>query len=144
MGGAADLAPSTKTFSPSSRPPDFSRADYGFRNMHFGIREHAMSAIINGMSLTKVRPFGATFFVFTDYMRGGMRLSAIMGIPVIYILTHDSIGVGEDGPTHQPIEHLAIARATPGLITLRPADANEVVEAWKVVMQFSTSPRCWF
>ena len=99
-----------------------------------------MSAIINGMSLTKVRPFGATFFVFTDYMRGGMRLSAIMGIPVIYILTHDSIGVGEDGPTHQPIEHLAIARATPGLITLRPADANEVVEAWKVVMQLQHEP----
>ena len=99
-----------------------------------------MSAIINGMSLTKVRPFGATFFVFTDYMRGGMRLSAIMGIPVIYVLTHDSLGVGEDGPTHQPIEHLAIARATPGLITLRPADANEVTEAWKLVMQLQHEP----
>jgi transketolase len=99
-----------------------------------------MSAIVNGMSLTKVRPFGATFFVFTDYMRGGMRLSALMGIPVIYMLTHDSIGVGEDGPTHQPIEHLAIARATPGLITLRPADANEVVEAWKLVMQLQHQP----
>jgi transketolase len=108
--------------------------------MHFGIREHAMAAIINGMSLTKLRPFGATFFVFTDYMRGGLRLSALMGIPVIYILTHDSIGVGEDGPTHQPIEHLAIARATPGLIVLRPADANEVVEAWKVVMQLQHEP----
>jgi transketolase len=108
--------------------------------MHFGIREHAMSAILSGMCLTKVRPFGATFFVFTDYMRGGMRLSAMMQIPVIYILTHDSIGVGEDGPTHQPVEHLAIARATPGLITLRPADANEVVEAWKVVMQLTHEP----
>ena len=108
--------------------------------MHFGIREHAMAAIINGMSLTKVRPYGATFFVFTDYMRAGMRLSAIMGIPVIYILTHDSIGVGEDGPTHQPIEHLAMLRATPGLIVLRPADANEVVEAWKVVMQLRHEP----
>ena len=108
--------------------------------MHFGIREHAMSAAINGMSLTKVRPFGATFFVFTDYMRGGLRLSAIMGIPVIYVLTHDSLGVGEDGPTHQPIEHLAIARATPGLITLRPADANEVIEGWKVVMQLQHGP----
>jgi transketolase len=99
-----------------------------------------MAAIINGMSLTKVRPFGATFFTFTDYMRGGLRLSAIMSIPVIYILTHDSIGLGEDGPTHQPIEHLAIARATPGLITLRPADANEVVEAWKVIMQLQHAP----
>jgi transketolase len=108
--------------------------------MHFGIREHAMSAIVNGMSLTKVRPFGATFFVFTDYMRGGIRLSAIMGIPAIYVLTHDSIGVGEDGPTHQPIEHLAIARATPGLITLRPADANEAAEAWKVVMKLQNQP----
>ena len=99
-----------------------------------------MAAIINGMSLTKLRPFGATFFTFTDYMRGGLRLSAIMSIPVIYILTHDSIGLGEDGPTHQPIEHLAIARATPGLITLRPADANEVVEAWKVIMQLQHEP----
>ena len=92
------------------------------------------------MSLTKVRPFGATFFVFTDYMRGGLRLSALMGIPVIYVLTHDSIGLGEDGPTHEPIEHLAMARATPGLITLRPADANEVLEAWKVVMQLQHGP----
>jgi len=92
------------------------------------------------MCLTKVRPFGATFFVFTDYMRGGLRLSALMGIPVIYVLTHDSLGVGEDGPTHQPIEHLAMARATPGLITLRPADANEVVEAWKLVMQLQHEP----
>src|ERR1700687_2344940 len=108
--------------------------------MHFGIREDASVAIVNSMSVTKVRPFGATFFVFTDYMRGGLRLSALMEIPVIYILTHDSLGVGEDGPTHQPIEHLAMARATPGLITLRPADANEVVEAWKVVMQMQHGP----
>ena len=140
IGGSADLAPSTKTLFTFESGTGFQPGDYGLRNLHFGIREHAMSAIVNGMSLTKVRPFGATFFVFTDYMRGGMRLSALMGIPVIYILTHDSIGVGEDGPTHQPIEHLAIARATPGLITLRPADANEVVEAWKLVMQLQHQP----
>ncbi len=140
IGGAADLAPSTKTLLTFEDATGFQPGHYGLRNLHFGIREHAMSAIINGMSLTKVRPFGATFFVFTDYMRGGMRLSAIMGIPVIYVLTHDSIGVGEDGPTHQPIEHLAIARATPGLITLRPADANEVIEAWKVVMHLQHEP----
>jgi transketolase len=140
LGGSADLAPSTKTLFTFEPANGFQPDNYGHRNLHFGIREHAMSAIINGMSLSKVRPFGATFFVFTDYMRGGMRLSAIMGIPVIYILTHDSLGVGEDGPTHQPIEHLAIARATPGLITLRPADANEVAEAWKVVMQLQHEP----
>jgi len=140
IGGSADLAPSTKTLLTFEPAEGFQPGNYSLRNLHFGIREHAMAAIINGMSLTKVRPFGATFFVFTDYMRGGVRLSAIMGIPVIYILTHDSLGVGEDGPTHQPIEHLAIARATPGLITLRPADANEVVEAWKVIMQFQHEP----
>ncbi len=140
MGGSADLAPSTKTLLTFESGTGFQAGNYSGRNLHFGIREHAMSAIINGMSLTKVRPFGATFFVFTDYMRGGMRLSAIMGIPVIYILTHDSIGVGEDGPTHEPIEHLAMARATPGLLVLRPADANEVTEAWRVVMQLQHEP----
>lgn len=140
IGGAADLSPSTKTLLTFESTTGFQPGEYSSRNLHFGIREHAMSAIVNGMSLTKVRPFGATFFVFTDYMRGGMRLSAIMGVPVIYILTHDSIGVGEDGPTHEPIEHLAIARATPGFVTLRPADANEVVEAWKVVMQMQHGP----
>jgi transketolase len=140
IGGSADLAPSTKTLLTFEGATGFQAGNYSGRNLHFGIREHAMAAIINGMSLTKLRPFGATFFVFTDYMRGGMRLSAIMGIPVIYILTHDSIGVGEDGPTHQPIEHLAIARATPGLIVLRPADANEVTEAWRVVMQLQHEP----
>ncbi len=140
MGGSADLAPSTKTLLTFEDAVGFQPGNYSLRNLHFGIREHGMSAVINGMSLTKVRPFGATFFVFTDYMRGGMRLSAIMEIPVIYVLTHDSLGVGEDGPTHQPIEHLAIARATPGLVTLRPADANEVIEAWKVVMQMQHGP----
>ena len=140
LGGSADLAPSTKTLLTFEDATGFQPGNYGRRNLHFGIREHAMAATINGMSLTKVRPFGATFFVFTDYMRGGLRLSAIMGIPVIYILTHDSIGLGEDGPTHEPIEHLAMARATPGLITLRPADANEVLEAWKFVMQLQHEP----
>jgi transketolase len=140
IGGSADLAPSTKTLFTFEGATGFAAGNYSGRNLHFGIREHAMAAVINGMCLTKVRPFGATFFVFTDYMRGGLRLSALMGIPVIYILTHDSIGVGEDGPTHEPIEHLAMARATPGLITLRPADANEVVEAWKFVMQLQHEP----
>jgi transketolase len=140
IGGSADLAPSTKTLFTFESATGFQPENYADRNLHFGIREHAMSAILNGMSLSKVRPFGATFFVFTDYMRGGLRLSALMEIPVIYVLTHDSLGVGEDGPTHQPIEHLAMARATPGLITLRPADANEVVEAWKVVMQLQHEP----
>jgi transketolase len=140
LGGSADLAPSTKTLLTFEDATGFQPGNYGRRNMHFGIREHAMAATINGMSLTKVRPFGATFFVFTDYMRAGVRLGAIMGIPVIYVLTHDSIGLGEDGPTHQPIEHLAMVRATPGLITLRPADANEVLEAWKFVMQLQHEP----
>jgi transketolase len=140
IGGAADLAPSTKTLLTFEPATGLQAGNYGFRNLHFGIREHAMSAMVNGMSLTKLRPFGATFFVFTDYMRGGLRLSAIMGVPAIYVLTHDSIGVGEDGPTHQPIEHLAIARATPNLVTLRPGDANEVVEAWRVVMQLQHQP----
>jgi len=140
IGGSADLAPSTKTLLTFESATGFQPGNYSLRNLHFGIREHAMSAIINGMGLTKVRPFGATFFVFTDYMRGGLRLSALMEIPVIYVLTHDSLGVGEDGPTHQPIEQLAIARATPDLITLRPADANEVAEAWKVAMQLKHGP----
>jgi transketolase len=140
IGGSADLAPSTKTLLTFEDVKGFQAGNYGLRNLHFGIREHAMGAVINGMAQTKVRAFGATFFVFTDYMRGAMRLSAIMGMPVIYILTHDSLGVGEDGPTHQPIEHLAIARATPGMLTLRPADANEVAEAWKVVMQLQHEP----
>jgi transketolase len=135
LGGSADLAPSTKTLLTAPGETSFEAGSYGGRNFHFGIREHSMAAIVNGMSLTKLRPFGSTFFVFTDYMRGAVRLSAIMQIPAIYVLTHDSIGVGEDGPTHQPIEHLAMVRATPGLMVLRPADANEVAEAWRVVMQ---------
>jgi transketolase len=119
---------------------DFSANNYSGRNFHFGIREHAMGAILNGMSLVGTRSFGAGFFIFVDYMRGSLRLSALMELPVVYVFTHDSIGVGEDGPTHQPIEHLAHMRSMPGLIVLRPADANEVAEAWKVIMQLEQKP----
>src|SRR5208283_4344701 len=104
-------------------------------NLHFGIREHAMAATLDGMSLVKVRPYGSGFFIFSDYARGAIRLSALMELPIIHIFTHDSIGVGEDGPTHQPIEQLANLRAIPGLLVIRPCDANEVTEAWKVIMQ---------
>ena len=132
IGGAADLAPSTKTRLTFDGAGDFEAGNYGGRNLHFGIREHAMGAILNGMALSKVRPYGSGFLIFSDYGRPPIRLAAIMEIPVIYVFTHDSIGVGEDGPTHQPIEQLASLRAIPGLIVLRPGDANEVVEAWQV------------
>lgn len=140
MGGSADLAPSTKTRLTFEGVGDFTADNYGGRNLHFGIREHAMGAILNGMSLAKVRPYGSGFLIFSDYSRPPLRLSALMEIPVIYIFTHDSIGVGEDGPTHQPIEQLTSLRAIPGLITLRPADANEVVEAWKFIAQARHEP----
>jgi transketolase len=140
VGGSADLAPSTKTRLTLDGAGDFSADNYSGCNFHFGIREHAMGAILNGMSLVKVRPFGSGFFIFVDYMRGSLRLSALMEIPVIYIFTHDSIGVGEDGPTHQPVEQLAHMRAMPGLITIRPCDANEVVEAWKLILQLHHEP----
>ncbi len=140
IGGAADLAPSTKTRLTLEGAGDFSAENYGGRNLHFGVREHAMAAVLNGLALAKVRPFGAGFLIFSDYSRPAIRLSAIMEIPVIYIFTHDSIGVGEDGPTHQPVEQLASLRAIPGLITLRPADANEVVEAWRVIMRLHHEP----
>ena len=140
IGGSADLAPSTKTRLTFADAGDFSAENYAGRNFHFGIREHAMGAILNGMSLVKVRSFGSGFFIFVDYMRGALRLSALMQIPVIYIFTHDSIGVGEDGPTHQPIEQLAHMRAIPGLITIRPCDANEVREAWKVILELHHQP----
>ena len=139
LGGAADLSPSTKTALGQGgefEPP----AGYGGRNLHFGIREHAMCAIASGMALSGLRPFAASFFIFTDYCRGAIRLSAMMGLPVIYIWTHDSISMGEDGPTHQPVEQLASFRAMPGMVLLRPADANEVVEAWRVVMQLTDRP----
>lgn len=135
LGGAADLAPSTKTRLTFDGAGDFEPDNHLGRNFHFGIREHAMGAIMNGMALVKVRPFGSGFLIFSDYGRGSLRLGAIMEIPVIYIFTHDSIGVGEDGPTHQPIEQLPSLRSIPGMLVIRPADANEVVEAWKVVMQ---------
>ena len=134
MGGSADLYPSTKTRLTFDGAGDFEANHYNARNFHFGIREHAMGAIVNGMALSKIRAYGSTFLIFSDYMKMPIRLSAIMEIPAIWIFTHDSIGVGEDGPTHQPIEQLVTLRAVPGLITLRPADANEVVEAWKVIM----------
>jgi transketolase len=140
IGGSADLAPSTKTRLTFAAAGDFTADNYGGRNFHFGIREHAMSAILNGLSLAKVRPYGSGFLIFSDYSRPAIRLSALMEIPVIYIFTHDSIGVGEDGPTHQPVEQLASLRAIPGSIILRPADASEVVEAWRVIMQLHHEP----
>ena len=140
IGGAADLAPSTKTRLTFEGAGDFSATERGGRNMHFGIREHAMGAILNGLSLCKVRPYGSGFLIFSDYARPAIRLSSLMELPTIHIFTHDSIGVGEDGPTHQPIEQLASLRAIPGLITLRPGDANEVVEAWKLVIQLRHEP----
>lgn len=140
IGGSADLAPSTNTLLTFEGAGDFSAADYSGRNFHFGVREHAMGAILNGMSLCKIRPYGAGFLIFSDYARPAIRLSALMEIPTIHIFTHDSIGVGEDGPTHQPVEQIASLRAIPGLIVLRPADANEVVEAWRVIMQLRHEP----
>ncbi|HEV3202471.1 MAG TPA: transketolase [Bryobacteraceae bacterium] len=140
VGGAADLAPSTKTRLTFDGAGDFSASNYGGRNLHFGIREHAMGSILNGMSLTKVRPFGSGFLIFSDYSRPAIRLAAIMELPVIYIFTHDSIGVGEDGPTHQPIEQLISLRAIPNLIILRPGDASEVVEAWRFIVQLRHKP----
>src|SRR5579863_1644076 len=140
IGGSADLAPSTKTRLTFEGAGDFEAQSYGARNFHFGIREHAMGAVLNGLSLSKIRPYGSTFLIFSDYMREPIRLSAVMEVPVIYVFTHDSIGVGEDGPTHQPIEQLVALRAIPGLITLRPADANEVIEAWRVILQLAHEP----
>src|SRR3712207_2541122 len=137
---------------PAPRPPppkprltfegagDFTAEDYAGRNLHFGVREHVMGAVLNGLALCKVRAFGSGFLIFSDYARPAIRLSALMEIPTIHIFTHDSIGVGEDGPTHQPVEQLASLRAIPGLITLRPADANEVVEAWRVIMELHHTP----
>src|SRR5918998_1296226 len=140
LGGSADLAPSTKTRLTFEGAGDLTAENSGGRNLHFGVREHAMGSTLNGLSLAKVRPYGSSFLIFSDYSRPALRLSALMEIPVIYIFTHDSIGVGEDGPTHQPVEHLASLRAIPGLITLRPADANEIAEAWRVIMQLRHEP----
>ena len=140
IGGSADLAPSNKTHLNFDGAGEFLPENHAGRNLHFGIREHGMAGIANGMSLTGLRSYCATFFVFTDYMRGAMRLSSIMHQPVIYILTHDSIGVGEDGPTHQPIEHLTACRAIPGLMVFRPGDANEVAECYRAAMQIEDHP----
>lgn len=140
IGGSADLYPSTKTLLTFDGARSFQAGSYNGRNLHFGIREHGMGAAVNGLTLGKLRAYGSTFFVFTDYMKAAIRLSAIMEIPAIWIFTHDSIGLGEDGPTHQPIEHLAALRAVPGLMLLRPGDANEVIESWKVIMQSNHEP----
>ncbi|HUJ57786.1 MAG TPA: transketolase [Kofleriaceae bacterium] len=139
IGGSADLAPSTLTRLTFEGAGDLERTTSG-RNLHFGIREHAMAAAMNGIALSKLRVYGSGFFVFSDYARPPIRLAAIMELPVIHVFTHDSIGVGEDGPTHQPIEHLASLRAIPGLVVLRPGDANEVVEAWRYVMELRHEP----
>jgi len=140
IGGSADLAPSTKTTLTFDGAGAFQPGKYAGRNLHFGIREHAMGGIANGLSLSGLRAYAATFFVFTDYMRPAMRLASIMHQPVLYVLTHDSIGVGEDGPTHQPIEHLAACRAIPGLFVFRPGDANEVAECYRAALQIDDHP----
>ena len=140
LGGAADLGPSTRTLLKFPEAGDLEAESPGGRNLHFGIREHAMAAIVNGLSLSKLRAYGSTFLIFSDYMRGSLRLSALMELPVLWVFTHDAMGDGEDGPTHQPVEQLASLRAIPGLVTLRPADANEVVEAYRTVLPFHHGP----
>ena len=140
MGGAADLAPSTKTRFTFEGAGDLSAGNPAGRNMHFGIREHAMGSILNGMSTVKVRPFGSGFLIFSDYGRPAIRLAALMELPVVYVFTHDSIGVGEDGPTHQPIEQLAGLRSIPGYFVVRPCDANEVAEAWRMLLPLRRQP----
>ena len=138
VGGSADLAPSTKTDIKGM--PSFEPDDYGGQNFHFGVREHGMGSVVNGMSLSHLKAYGSTFLVFLDYMRPPVRLSAIMELASTWVFTHDSIGVGEDGPTHQPIEQLAILRSTPGLDTIRPGDANEVAEAWRAIIEEGNRP----
>jgi transketolase len=140
LGGSCDLGPSNKTLLTFAGAGDFQPDNYGGKNLHFGIREHAMGAIVNGLSLSKLRAYGATFFIFSDYARPAMRLSALMELPTIFVFTHEAMGDGEDGPTHQPIEHLASFRAMPWMVTLRPGDANEVVEAYRYVLQLRHQP----
>ena len=140
LGGSADLGPSNKTTLKYEGAGSVQANSPGGKNLHFGIREHSMAAIVNGLSLSKLRPFGATFFIFSDYARPAIRLSALMELPTILVFTHDAMGDGEDGPTHQPVEHLASLRAIPGLITLRPGDANEVVEAYRYIVQLRHEP----
>ena len=140
LGGSADLGPSNKTTLTYAGAGNFQADTPGGKNLHYGIREHAMGAIVNGLSLSKIRGYGSTFFIFSDYARPAIRLSALMELPTIFIFTHDAMGDGEDGPTHQPVEHLASFRAIPGLVTLRPGDANEVVEAYRYIMQLRHKP----
>ncbi|MFC0399104.1 transketolase [Paraburkholderia rhizosphaerae] len=142
IGGAADLSPSTKTNLKFEGAGSYEHDSYAGRNLHFGIREHGMGAVANGLALSGLRPYASTFLIFSDYMKPPIRLSAIMEVPVVYVFTHDSIGVGEDGPTHQPIEQLASLRGVPGLTTLRPADANEAGEAWRVALSRPHVPSC--
>ncbi len=142
IGGAADLSTSTKTALKFESAGNFEPGEYAGRNINFGIREHAMGAVLNGLALDGLRPFGSSFFIFSDYMRPPLRLASLMRLPVIYVFTHDSIGLGEDGPTHQPVEQLIGLRAVPGLIVIRPADANEVVEAWRVIIGLKDAPAC--
>jgi transketolase len=140
LGGSADLGPSNKTTLKFAGAGDFEPGSPGGRNLHFGIREHAMAAIVNGLSLSKVRAFGATFFIFSDYARPAIRLSALMELPTLLVFTHDAMGDGEDGPTHQPVEQLLSLRAIPGLVVLRPGDANEVVEAYRYILKLRHQP----
>jgi len=140
LGGSADLGPSNKTLLTFAEAGDFQAETPGGKNLHFGIREHAMAAIVNGLSLSKLRAYGASFFIFSDYARPAIRLATLMELPSMFIFTHDAMGDGEDGPTHQPIEHLASLRAIPSLITLRPGDANEVVEAYRYIMKLRHQP----
>jgi transketolase len=140
LGGSGDLGPSNKTLLTYEGAGHFQANNPGGKNLHFGIREHAMGATLNGLALSKLRPYGATFFIFSDYERPAIRLAALMELPSIFIFTHDAMGDGEDGPTHQPVEHLASLRAIPGLVTLRPGDANEVVEAYRYIMQLRHEP----
>jgi transketolase len=140
VGGSADLGPSNKTLLTYEGAGHFQANNPGGKNLHFGIREHAMGAILNGLAISKVRAYGATFFIFSDYARPAIRLSALMELPTIFVFTHDAMGDGEDGPTHQPVEHLASLRAIPGLVVLRPGDANEVVEAYRYIMQLRHQP----
>ncbi|HEX2487909.1 MAG TPA: transketolase C-terminal domain-containing protein, partial [Blastocatellia bacterium] len=140
IGGSADLGPSNRTTLSFTGAGDIQAETPGGKDLHFGVREHAMAAIVNGLSLSKIRAFGATFFIFSDYARPAIRLAALMELPAIFVFTHDAMGDGEDGPTHQPVEHLASMRAIPGLITLRPCDANEVVEAYRYAMQLRHKP----
>ena len=142
LGGSADLAPSTKTRLAFETAGELEAGTPGGRNLHFGVREHAMGAILNGLVVSGLRAFGSSFLIFSDYMKPSIRLAALMELPVVYVFTHDSIGVGEDGPTHQPIEQLVGLRSIPGLIVLRPADANEVVEAWRTIIKLKNRPAC--